>query len=331
MFPELFEIPFTHLTVKAYGTMMVIGFLLAMALMRHCARRIKHNPDHITNVALYALITGVIGSRFFYVMHNFDSYKGDFFSIFAVWKGGLEFIGGVLLAIAVVIFLLKKQKLPIRTYMDFLAIGLMLGLSAGRMGCYLNGCCFGKPTDAVCSVTFPYGSPSYMSQAYPDQKRDRPEPLIQLPAEFFGYLAEDGQTWIAANESNKYSMYLKPYEMLTDEQKQRVKRDYQQLHIHPTQFYSTANALILCAVLYSFWRKFGLKYPGRTFALMFILYGPTRFFIETLRDDNPFEKAWWAIYKGGTISQNIGIYLVIIGVALMLIFPRFKAPNGKHL
>ncbi|OHB79080.1 MAG: hypothetical protein A2Z25_22755 [Planctomycetes bacterium RBG_16_55_9] len=59
--------------------------------------------------------------------------------------------------------------------------------------------------------------------------------------------------------------------------------------------------------------------PGQTFALAFILYGVTRFFIEFIRDDNPFEYAWWAVYKGGTVSQNLSIYLVALGVVLMAV------------
>ena len=65
---------------------------------------------------------------------------------------------------------------------------------------------------------------------------------------------------------------------------------------------------------------------------MFVLYGIARFFIEFLRDDNPFENAWWALYKGGTISQNMGIYLAIFGIMLMIIFQGMKsgtAGNGS--
>jgi len=69
--------------------------------------------------------------------------------------------------------------------------------------------------------------------------------------------------------------------------------------------------------------------PGCTFGLMFVLYGITRFFIEFLRDDNPFEHAWWAIYRGGTVSQNMGIYMTILGAALMLIFQRMRTQQPK--
>ena len=58
---------------------------------------------------------------------------------------------------------------------------------------------------------------------------------------------------------------------------------------------------------------------------MFILYGIARFFLEFLRDDNPFEYGWWAICKGATVSQNLGIYMVIFGMLLMLIFQKMKS------
>ena len=58
---------------------------------------------------------------------------------------------------------------------------------------------------------------------------------------------------------------------------------------------------------------------------MFILYACVRFFEEFVRDDNPFEYGWWMIYKGGTISQNLSIYMLIFGVVLMLIFQKLPA------
>lgn len=325
MCPELFRIPFTPLTVKAYGTMMVIGFLLAITLMRHCAGIIKHNPEYVTNSALYALISGVVGARIFYIIHNFDGYRDNLLSVFQVWKGGLELVGGVLFAIAVLIFILKKNKLPIRTYLDMLAIGLMLGLSVGRIGCYLNGCCFGKPTDSAFAIHFPYGSPSYLTQVYPNPDRNRFEPQIDLPAEFFGYLADDGRTWVSATEGSKFYMSLKPWDMLTDEQKRLVNEKYRHLAVIPTQFISSFDALVICGILYFFWRKRGIMHQGATFALMFILYGPNRFFIETLRDDNPFEHQWWTLYKGGTISQNICIYMFVLGLILIFAFSSVKS------
>jgi len=322
MYPELFELPFTHLTIKSYGLMMVIGFLAAVFVIRRLSRSFTPNPGLITNAALYTLIAGVVGARLFYVVHYFDNFRGDPASIFAIWQGGLELLGGVIFAIVVVFFYLRRHKLPVRHYLDVLAIGLMLALAFGRIGCFLNGCCFGKPTDKLWGVRFPYGSFAYGSQVRPNPQRNRPEPQLELPANFFNY--SYGNT------------ILKPYEQLTQQQKDMVKYGpYRCLHVHPTELYSSATAFLCCSLLYLFWRRSQnaakskklknlFAKPGCTFALMFILYGIARFFLEFVRDDNPFEYGWWAIYKGGTVSQNLGIYMAISGLVFMLIFQRMK-------
>jgi phosphatidylglycerol:prolipoprotein diacylglycerol transferase len=319
MHPELFRIPFTPLTVKGYGLMLVIGFLLAVHVIRRLSRNITPDSQMITNVSLYSLVAGVIGARVFYVLHHFDNFAGNLKSVFAIWQGGLELLGGVIAAIAVIVLYLRYHKLPVRQYLDILAIGLMLALCFGRMGCFLNGCCFGKPCDLPWAVRFPYGSFAYTSQAEPNPSRNRTSPQLQLPDDFFN------------------SGTLKPYDQLTPQQKEMVTTGtYRCLAVHPTELYSSADAAVIAGLLYLFWRRAqnaqkagnflkSLTKPGGTSALMFILYGCVRFFEEFLRDDNPFEYGWWMIYKGGTISQNLSIYMVIFGVVLMLIFQKLPA------
>jgi phosphatidylglycerol:prolipoprotein diacylglycerol transferase len=325
MFPELFEVPFIHTTIKSYGAMMVVGFLCAVFLLRRLTRAMGENPDHMTNVALYALIAGVIGSRIFYVAHHFEDFHGNILSMFAVWRGGLEFLGGVILAILVIVFYMVRYKLPALRYFDILSIGLMVGLGFGRIGCILNGCCFGKPTNVPWAVRFPYGSDPYYSQVRPNLLRNREQAHLNLPADYFGYLSEDGHTWFPTDEANKYRAYLKPYKLLTDQERYEVtKGKYRCLAVHPTQLYSSLNAFVLFGLVYLFWLKFGRRRPGYTLCLMLVLYAITRFFLEYIRDDNPFEYSWWAIYKGGTVSQNMGIYMAILGVVLMVIFARRK-------
>ncbi len=313
MFPELFEIPFIHLTVKSYGLMMVIGFLAAVSLIRHLSRNITPNPQLITNAALYSLIGGVVGARLFYVLHHFKHFKENLGSVFAIWQGGLELLGGVILAITIILFYLFYHKLPIRRYLDILAIALMLALVFGRIGCFLNGCCFGKPTELPWAVRFPYNSFAYNSQINANLERNRPGPQLRLPHdEYISYIDKDGN-W-----------HTKLYEDLTEQQKIEVTTGkYRCLPVHPTQLYSSANGAVLCLILYLFWRRSQnagkiLTKPGSTFALMFVLYGITRFFIEFLRDDNPFE------FNGLTISQIIGIAMIILGAVLVIIFQRMK-------
>ena len=163
MHPEFFEIPFVHLTVRSFGLMMVIGFLMAFFLMGKLGRKISSNPQLITNLALYCLIAGVVGARVFYVVHHFEKLQNPWVSMFAVWQGGLEFYGGVIFAIPVIVLYSRHHKLPVRRCLDIMAIVLMLGLSSGRLGCFLNGCGFGKPTELPWAIRFPYDSFAYFS------------------------------------------------------------------------------------------------------------------------------------------------------------------------
>ena len=310
---------------------MVFGFLTAMYVIRRFSRKMGHDADHITTAALYSLICGVIGARIFYVVHYWDQFRGQgLMQMFAVWKGGLELLGGVVLAILVIVIYLRVKRLPVRKYLDILAMGLMFALAFGRVGCFLNGCCFGRPTTCPMGVQFPYDSPAYQSQTKPNIERNRAEPYLELPAEFFGYANLQGK-WISASQQDKYWWNLKPYKRLTTQQQRQVTKagQYRCLPVHPTQLYSSGLAVVVFLILYLFWRwgrgfeKERRKVPaivksGSTFALMFILYSICRFSIEFVRDDNPFGA------NGLTISQNLSIAMFIFGFVLLAIFAKMK-------
>lgn len=320
MHPELFRIPFTDLTVKTYGLMMVIGFMTAVWVIRRLSRKITPDPQLITNAALYSLIAGVGGARLFYVIHYWNQFQGDLPSVFAIWNGGLELLGGVISAIIVIILYLMYHKLPIRQYLDILAIGLMAALALGRIGCFFNGCCYGKPTDLPWAITCDYGSYTYQNQVEPYPERNRPEPLLKLPPDYFNYQLYDGI----------YHQVLKPKESLTPEQYKAVTQGpYRCLPVHPTQLYSSLNAAVICLLLFLFWRrsqraqksdsyKF-LTAPGCTFAMMFILYSITRFGLEFLRADNPYEYPKIPL----TIAQYIGMLVIVVGILQLIAYSAY--------
>jgi prolipoprotein diacylglyceryltransferase len=393
MYQKLFEIPFLHRPLYSFGLMMVIGFLMAVAIIRRLSRDITPNPQLITNAALYSLIVGVAGARLFYVVHYLDRYRDNLLSIFAIWEGGLELYGGVIPAIIIIAFYLWYHKLPIRRYLDILAIGLMLALVFGRIGCFLNGCCFGKPTDLPWAVRFPYDSFAYQSQVKPNFARNRPRPQLQLPDEHFIYdersfdidlkfqseldnqiisgdlrsrfknngvplsryakvsVEQKGIRWLITSREDKFTIakqdsrvevqskiqYLKSYKDLTPRQKEflRTSDQLRSLPVHPTQLYESSGAAVMCLLLYLFWRRTQnaessgetnrfLARSGQTFGLMFVLYGITRFFIELLRDDNPFE------LDGLTISQLVAIAMLAFGIILIVIFQRMKTQQPKE-
>lgn len=324
MYPRLFEIPFLHLKIGTFGPMMVVGFLAALFMMRRLSRRADLEPAMITNAALYSLIIGVVGARAFFVIHYFEQFREDPLNIFATWHGGLEFLGGVIPAICFLLFYLHHHKLPVRRYLDIMAIGLMMGLAFGRIGCFFNACCFGKPTDLPWGVRFPYGSYVYISQINADPERNRLESYLKLPqAEYLSFYDKNGK-W-----------YPKAMEELTEQQRYEVtKGGYRCLAVHPSQLYSSANALLLCGILYFFWRR-GLRStgsddaskllgrPGSMVGLMFVLYGLTRFLLEFIRDDNPYELGIL------TISQILGIAMLMLGIVLLVVLSHVKSNTSN--
>jgi phosphatidylglycerol:prolipoprotein diacylglycerol transferase len=320
MHPELISIPFLHLTIRSYGLLLVIGFIAAVMVIRWLSRDFTVDPQHITNAALYSLIAGVIGARLFFVIHYFGAeFSGHLLRIPAIWTGGLELLGGVFLAVPVIIFYIWHHKLPMRHYLDALAIGLLAALVFGRVGCFLNGCCYGKPADVAWAVRFPYGSFAYRSQIRADPLRDRDQPRLHLPQDYFGYHDKQGE----------YTDDLKPANYLTPQQLEEATHGrYRCLAIHPTQLYESSGAVLLGLFLYAVLRRSRkaeqsgryplLTKPGSVFSLMFVFYGVMRFIIEGLRDDNPFE------IDHLTISQLFGIGLVILGLVCLVFFTTAK-------
>ena len=322
MHPRLFEIPFVHLTLWSFGLMMVLGFLAALLLVRRLSRRAGLDAEVLSNAALYSLIVGVVGARTFFVIHYFEQFRDDLPSVLAIWHGGLEFIGGVVPAVAFLLFYLHRRKLPIRRYLDIMAMGLMLGLAFGRIGCFLNGCCFGKPATLPWSVRFPYRSYAYVRQINPDPERDRAEPRLPLPpSEYLDFLAVDG-TW-----------YPKPLEELSESQRRQVTEgQYRCLPVHPTQLYASALALLICGTMYVFWRRSlgerrgRFSRPGMAVAALCILYGIGRFFLESIRDDNPYE------FGTLTISQILTIAMFVAGIVFLgvLVSTQSDAPGRRR-
>jgi len=305
MHPRLIEIAVVHVTIWSFGLMMVLGFLSALWLVRRLSGRAGLDPERVSNVALYCLIVGVIGARAFFVVHHLDHFRGDFWGVFAIWRGGLEFLGGVAPAIGFLLFYLHFRRLPMRRYLDILAMGLMLGLAFGRLGCFLNGCCFGRPTELPWGIRFPYRSYAFVSQVNPDVRRGRAQPRLEVPLhEYAAFYGEDGR-W-----------YPKPLDELTEQQRYEVTQGrYRCLPIHPTQLYASAYALLLCGLLYALWRR-SLRggTSGLATAGLCLLYGPGRFVLEAIRDDNPYEIGTL------TISQLLGIVMFLAGLVLLAVF-----------
>src|SRR3954471_11550955 len=184
MKPELFTVPFFHFQVHSYGLMMVIGFFLALQLACFLARRSRIDPELFVNAGLIALLSGIIGARLSHVIENWADYTRselsfgqNLWNAINLTSGGLTYYGGFLLAFPVTVLYGVMKKIPLRIGMDIIAPCLMIGLGFGRVGCFLNGCCYGAPTDlpTPLGVQYPYYSNAYLDQFHEHRLTPPPE------------------------------------------------------------------------------------------------------------------------------------------------------------
>lgn len=295
MFPELFRVPFLGYSVHSYGLMLVIGLLLAIELAKFLARRSNLNPDLFANAAILALVSGLIGARIAYVIQFHNEFTGDTFvnnawNAINLTSGGLVYYGGFLLAFPTLVAYAIWRGIPLLRGMDIIAPCLMIGLAFGRVGCFLNGCCWGQHANlpSPLAITFPYYSPAYLDD-YEHAKVTPPSVLYQQD--------------LIKNTSR----LMNPAQIKAQHDLAATADAQRSLPVINTQLISTVTALLIAAVATTFF-TLG-KTPGRGFAVMMMLEGLTRFLIEGMR----VEPAVWGPL---TLSMLIGLGVSLGGVTL---------------
>lgn len=153
MHPILFTLgPFT---IHTYGALLATGALLGLwVVFRQAKRAPELNPDHVVNLAFWALIAGLLGTRVFFVFLEPEGFLEHPWRFFALWEGGLVFYGGIAFAVPLVFILARRWRQPLLPLLDVGAPGLALAQGFGRLGCFSAGCCYGRPWDGACSVVF---------------------------------------------------------------------------------------------------------------------------------------------------------------------------------
>lgn len=174
------------INIFGYGFAMVCGFLAAAWLAGIRAKRENMDPALMWDVGIVVLLSGVIGARLFFIAQNPADFFGRgqnlaqfLFSIVNLPQGGLVLYGGVILGIFTYIWYCRHRHLSALKIADIVIPSIFVGEMFGRIGCFLNGCCYGAQTNGWWAVYFPPGSVPYAAEVA--QKLIPPTATCSLP------------------------------------------------------------------------------------------------------------------------------------------------------
>jgi phosphatidylglycerol---prolipoprotein diacylglyceryl transferase len=175
MYPEIFHLSFLH----TYGVLVATAFLTALWLTGRLARRTGMDADVVINLGIYCGLAALVGAKLMLFLVDFRywaEHPGEIFTLSTLRAGGV-FYGGLIAALAVSAWYMRKTRLPLLVTADVFAPGIALGHGIGRLGCFSAGCCWGRECHLPWAVTFrdpvaneyvgvPLGIPLHPTQLY---------------------------------------------------------------------------------------------------------------------------------------------------------------------
>jgi phosphatidylglycerol:prolipoprotein diacylglycerol transferase len=245
-------------------------------------------------------------------------------------KGGLVVYGSLIGAVAATLVFLHRRKLPKLAFADLVAPSMLIGLALGRIGCLLNGCCYGGvcPVDSL-GLEFPAPSPPYVAQLHEglllgleldDKNRVNnnvnPDSLAGLAGIKKGdpiQLIEVGENRVLLKLGEPGKKVIRQVSWQGDQLPDRS------LPVYPSQLLSSVNALLLCFFLCTIYPY--RKRDGQVFALMLILYAISRFLLEIIRSDEPH--VYFSLF---TPAQTVSLVIFTTGAVALIATFFFPAP-----
>ena len=175
MYPRLFELG--PVTVYTYGLLLAAAYLLGLQLARVRAATRGLDANRVLDLGIYIIISALVGAKLLLLVTDWSSFKADPKELLTLARSGGVFYGGLILAVVVALWYIRRAGLPLWTTCDVFAPGIALGHVIGRFGCLFAGCCYGKPTTKPWGITFtdpfaasnvgtPLGVPLHPTQLY---------------------------------------------------------------------------------------------------------------------------------------------------------------------
>jgi phosphatidylglycerol:prolipoprotein diacylglycerol transferase len=155
---------FGGLKVFGFGAMIVVAFISATWLACWRARKEKLDPEIVMDMSFWVVLIGMVGARALYCIEYWGVEIKNLWEVLQYWKGGIVFYGGVIGSTVAFLIYRRLRPFPLRPYMDVLAPSIAVGILFGRLGCFLNGCCYGDICHFPWAVSFPRPSPPWVQQ-----------------------------------------------------------------------------------------------------------------------------------------------------------------------
>ncbi len=274
-------VPFLQhsIPVYSYGFMMMLAFITGIFLALRRARAAGIPPQAIMDIGLYSIICGIIGARLAFIITDMDTPR-TLIEYIAIWHGGLTFQGGLFMALGVCVWYLHSHKLPAGKIADIFAPSLAVGIAIGRIGCYLNGCCWGRiaPHGFPLGIIFPKNSAVYHHQT------DLLHAGLLVPL-----LERNGHHALVTNLPGSLPA-----------------------PVHPTQIY-TSVCMLGIFLLILLIERLPRRFDGMVMLFFLVFYSMLRFAIEFWRDDTPLIR-WIGNFPGLRLGQILAL-LTMAGAA----------------
>lgn len=355
----LFWIPLSSLAawlpdlpIYGYGTMLFLAFVLCTWLASRLGEREGFPRERIQDMAIWIFITGIIGARVTFMIQEWDSYQQPLRQFFAIWDGGLvfygSFFGGIVGFFLAYFLFLRKAGISPWKMMDVIAPCLALGLCLGRLGCLLNGCCYGNVACSDCvGLQFPFSSPP--RYALVERGLQTPAGFTMASRQHVGVVAPGSPAAEAGLQQGDQILRIEGRDVETpDDINRYLVRDWKRgkndvqlsvkhangqdedlapfaphtLALHPTQIYESISMALLVFVLLAYYPL--RRHEGSVFVLFMVAYGVHRFLNEILRTDNK------PVAFDMTLSQNVSVLLLVAAAILAVVVwrrPALPAPT----
>jgi phosphatidylglycerol---prolipoprotein diacylglyceryl transferase len=196
VFPQLFHIG--SFALPTYGLLVAIGVFVGLMVASKLSERQGLDPENAWNLGIFAILAALLGAKVLYIINDWGYYTRhpkDILSLSTLQAGGV-FYGGLIAAIAVSVWYIRRNRMPVLRTCDAFAPGIALGHVFGRFGCFAAGCCFGKPTSMPWGVTFTNPLANLNSET-PLNVRIHPTELYEAAVELINFFV---LLWIFKNK-----------------------------------------------------------------------------------------------------------------------------------